>query len=100
MTDPGSPAIRPFRQDGPYVDYRKLSPEVAAILRRKRTDRGATLAHTAWVIGIDPAYLSRLERGLRAPRRRVAEELIRVLDLSDEQADRLRDEVAPEFERR
>jgi len=80
-----------------YTDYRRLPPDLAAELRHARLRRGLSLSQAAQAAGITKPYLSRLERGLRAPRRAVAGRLIRVLDLSDEVAEWLMDEVADEW---
>jgi transcriptional regulator with XRE-family HTH domain len=64
-----------------YSDHRTLPADLAAELRAARERRGLSLRAAARLAGIDPGYLSRLERGLRAPRRPVVERLVVELDL-------------------
>ena len=80
-----------------YTNYRRLPADLAAELRHARHRQALSLAQAAQAAGITKPYLSRLERGLRAPRRAVAGRLIQVLDLSDEVAEWLLDEVADEW---
>ncbi len=80
-----------------YIDYRLLPIDVATSLRAARLEQDIGLREAACKIGIDPGYLSRLERGHRAPRIGVAQQIIWSLDLDDDLADRLLAEVAPEM---
>jgi transcriptional regulator with XRE-family HTH domain len=36
-------------------------------IRSARAQRGRTLRDVAWILGISPSYLSRIERGQRRP---------------------------------
>ena len=58
----------------------RLSPHTAALLRQARLARGLSLRAAARLLGVDPGYLSRLERGQRRPSIDVAHGLIRLLD--------------------
>ena len=93
------PATDTPRQPSPsgYTNYRRLPADLAAELRSARHRQGLSLAEAAQAVGITKPYLSRLERGLRAPRRAVAGRLCEVLDLDDETAAWLLDEVADEW---
>jgi len=68
-----------------------LPPDLAADLRHAREVKGVSLRVAAKAIGIDAGYLSRLERGLRAPRMSVAVRWARVLDLDEDVAEQLLD---------
>ena len=72
-----------------YSDYRMLTPEVAALLRDARLVLGLTVREAARRASISSGYLSRLERGLRAPRIDVATRLAVVLDLGPGERERL-----------
>ena len=76
-----------------YSDYRTLPPDLAADLRSARQDRGLSLQAAARAIGIDAGYLSRLERGLRAPRLAVAVRWAKVIGLDQRVQERLLDEA-------
>jgi len=66
-----------------------LPPDLAADLRHAREARGLSLRATARAIGIDAGYLSRLERGQRAPRMAVAVKWARALGVDGEVEERL-----------
>jgi transcriptional regulator with XRE-family HTH domain len=55
-------------------------------LRVVREAQGKGLRETARRAGIDPAYLSRIERGLQRPSLRVMLAILRALDLKDSAA--------------
>jgi len=75
----------------PTWTRRLLPPDLAADLRHARQARGFTLRHAAALIGVSAGYLSRLERGLRAPRMAVAERWAAVLRVDGDLAGELRD---------
>lgn len=79
---------------GHYVDYELLPPDLAHALRLARLRQGLSLREAARLVGISTGYLSRLERGLRAPRNRVALALTVALDLEDYLAATLLEEAA------
>jgi transcriptional regulator with XRE-family HTH domain len=58
-------------------------PEAPTRLRRARLDQGLGLRELARIIGKDPAYLSRVERGLSTPSPKVLLRLSRALGLRD-----------------
>ena len=67
-----------------------MSDDFAALLRRYRDRAGLSCNELARAVGVDPSYISRLERGEREPpRRRVIERLAEVLKLPLEDQDRL-----------
>jgi len=67
-----------------------VSDDFAALLRRYRDRAGLSCNELARAVGVDPSYISRLERGEREPpRRRVIERLAEVLKLPLEDQDRL-----------
>lgn len=62
----------------------------AELLRQFRERAGLSCNETARAIGVDPSYISRLERSEREPpRRRVVEAVIAALRLGREEADQL-----------
>ena len=79
---------------GHYCDYAVLDPDTAAELRLARKRLGLSLRQAARRARISPSYLSRLERGLRAPRVATAMRLQRVLDLDEGTVERLIDPVS------
>jgi transcriptional regulator with XRE-family HTH domain len=67
-----------------------VSDDFAALLRRYRDRARLSCNELARAVGVDPSYISRLERGEREPpRRRVIERLAEVLKLPLEDQDRL-----------
>jgi len=72
-----------------YTDYEVLPLDLADALRYARLERRLTLRQAARLAHIDHSYLSRLERGLRAPRIGTAVRLAQVLDLDDDLAEEL-----------
>ena len=67
-----------------------MSEDFAALLRRYRDRAGVSCNELARAVGVDPSYISRLERGEREPpRRRVVEALASALDLALDDQDRL-----------
>jgi transcriptional regulator with XRE-family HTH domain len=75
---------------GNSVWERHLLPlDLADELRSSRLELGLSLHQVAREAGISAPFLSRLERGLRAPRRPTAARLIRALALDDDTADEL-----------
>lgn len=72
--------IRPI--DGRVTQGRgALSPRAARLLKQARTRRGLTLRRAAREVGVNPGYLSRLERGLRRPSIEVACRLIWIFEM-------------------
>ena len=66
------------------------SEEFATLLRRFRDRAGLSCNELARAVGVDPSYISRLERSEREPpRRRVVEGLAVALQLGLEDQDRL-----------
>jgi transcriptional regulator with XRE-family HTH domain len=64
--------------------------EFATLLRAFRERRGLSCNELARAVGVDPSYISRLERGEREPpRRRVVEGLALALQLGLDEQDRL-----------
>jgi transcriptional regulator with XRE-family HTH domain len=64
--------------------------EFATLLRRHRERRGWSCNETARAVGVDPSYVSRLERAEREPpRRRVIEDLAQALQLTTADQDAL-----------
>ena len=74
---------------GHYSDYGTLDLDTAHELRLARERLDLSLRQVARQARISPSYLSRLERGLRAPRVATAMRLRRVLDLDEELVERL-----------
>jgi len=67
-----------------------MPDDFAALLRRYRDRLGLSCNELARAVGVDPSYISRLERNDREPpRRRVVERLAEVLELELEDQDRL-----------
>ena len=67
-----------------------MSDDFAALLRRYRDRAGLSCNELARAVGVDPSYISRLERGEREPpRRRVIERLAEAFKLPLEDQDRL-----------
>jgi len=58
---------------------------VSEVLRAAREDTGATLRSVAGRVGVNPAYLSRVERGKVRPSRALLESLAKELELDEEQ---------------
>jgi DNA-binding XRE family transcriptional regulator len=69
---------------------------LARELRAARRSRGLGLRAAAAKLGVDPGYLSRLERGLRCPSIAVAQDLAAGLDLESDVAGRLFDAARPD----
>lgn len=69
---------------------RKIPRDLGAEIRAAREDAGVTLRDLGRALGLSAGFLSRLERGLRAPSATVALDLIDVLDLDVPTAARLR----------
>jgi transcriptional regulator with XRE-family HTH domain len=65
---------------------RRLSQPLASELRRARIAAGLTLDGAAALASISTPYLSRLERGERAPSRPVARRLVEVLRMAPDVA--------------
>ncbi len=64
--------------------------EFATLLRRFRERAGLSCNELARAVGVDPSYISRLERSEREPpRRRIVEGLASALELSLDDQDRL-----------
>lgn len=64
--------------------------EFPGLLNALRERRGLSMNELARAVGVDPSYISRLERGEREPpRRRVVEALGQVLQLGIDEQDRL-----------
>ena len=74
---------------------RRLSDDSAAVLLAARRRRGMSLRAVANEAELSPSYISRCERGHRAPRRPAAVRLIRALHLDYSHAEALLAEVAP-----
>jgi len=55
---------------------------LGAELRRRRHERGDTLAETADAAGVSPQYLSEMERGLKEPSSEMIAAVAGALDLS------------------
>lgn len=55
---------------------------VGAELRRRRHERGGTLAETADAAGVSPQYLSEMERGLKEPSSEMIAAVAGALDLT------------------
>ena len=67
-----------------------IGDDFAALLRRFRERAGLSCNELARAVGVDPSYISRLERSEREPpRRRIVEGLASALQLSLEDQDRL-----------
>ncbi len=67
-----------------------MAEEFSTLLRRYRDRAGMSCNELARAVGIDPSYVSRLERGEREPPRRpVVERVTEVLHLELEDQDRL-----------
>jgi ribosome-binding protein aMBF1 (putative translation factor) len=66
-----------------------LPQDLAFTIAAARRARGWSCRQAAAEVGISPAHMSRLERGIRCPSVAVAEDLIRVLQLDPEDASRL-----------
>ena len=92
----GNPAPRATRTCRRWT-RQQLPADLAAELRAARHLQGLSLRETAHRGGISAGYLSRLERGLRAPRRAVAERLVDVLRLDGEVADELLEAAVEEW---
>lgn len=84
----------------PASRRRTLPPDLADELRAARTRAGWTLRQAAPRLGVSVPFLSRLERGLRAPSAAVAERLAGGLALAPPVADRLRAHAVPPKEYR
>ena len=74
---------------GHYCHYRMLDPDTARELRLARKRADLTLREAGRRAGISASFLSRLERGLRAPRLTTVMRLERVLDLDERTVERL-----------
>lgn len=88
MTDPDD-RVQPLGNattPNRFEDRHVLSAEAAAILRCQRQALGRSLRDIASEIGISAPFLSRLERGLRAPGAIVAHKLTKALALSEAEA--------------
>lgn len=72
-----------------------LPDDLGREIRAARRARGMSLRTAAQRIGIGASYLSEIERGRKAPRTAVAEQLIAVLALDHATAAELREHVAP-----
>jgi transcriptional regulator with XRE-family HTH domain len=66
--------------------YHTLSPETGAMLRAARKRRGLGLKKAGREVGCDYTYLHYLEYGKRAPSVAMAAELIRGLELNQDEA--------------
>ena len=71
---------------------------LADALRHARLERRLSLRQAARLARIDHSFLSRLERGLRAPRTGVAVRLARVLELDDDLAEELLAAAVDEYD--
>lgn len=81
------PILKTQRRDA--ITRHALSPEVGAMLRAARRRQGWTAERVARNVGVGVDHLYDLERGRRAPSKRVARALWMVLDLSMEEAEAL-----------
>jgi transcriptional regulator with XRE-family HTH domain len=68
---------------------RCVSRHVAVVLRDARIRRGWSVRQAAAAASLSAGYLSRLERGLRCPRRPTAVALIRAYGLTPDLANEL-----------
>src|SRR3954470_20954411 len=72
------------------ISEERQSGEFAALLRGFRERARLSCNELARAVGVDPSYISRLERGEREPpRRRVVESLAQALQLGLDEQDRL-----------
>ncbi len=62
---------------------------VGKILREFREQRGVSLRAAAGELEVDPAYLSRVERGLQSPSRPLVQRAVATYALSEEQSSEL-----------
>jgi transcriptional regulator with XRE-family HTH domain len=69
----------------PYVAVGKTAPRALSRLRRERERRGWTQAYLAERLEVDPAYISRWERGVVSPTGLHRRRLCEVLELDAEQ---------------
>jgi transcriptional regulator with XRE-family HTH domain len=76
----------------------QLEQATAARLRHPRLSQGLGLHRAAHLTGITAGYLSRLERGLRRPSHRVADQLATALHLDPDLAHALHAEARPDPE--
>src|SRR5436190_1717409 len=77
------------RRNGPVIDEVTVG-EFATLLRRFRERAGLSCNELARAVGVDPSYISRLERSEREPpRRRVVAGLASALQLDLDDQDRL-----------
>lgn len=79
----------------PYVAVGKRAPRAPSRLRRERERRGWTQAYLAERIEVDPAYISRWERGVVSPTGLHRRRLCEVLELDAEQLGLLPPAEAP-----
>lgn len=66
---------------------------LASLLRELREKQGTSLRGAARDLGVDPAHLSRLERGQKPPSDQVLERASRYYDVSLEELERARGEL-------
>jgi len=85
---PKSPPVRaPVRWE-----RGKLTPETAARLRAAREDAGLSLRRVHSLTGVSAGFLSEMERGLKRPRMRTTDAILRVIPVDPELEQALRRE--------
>lgn len=85
---PKSPPVRaPVRWE-----RGKLTPETAARLRAAREDAGLSLRRVHYLTGVSAGFLSEVERGLKRPRMRTTDAILRVIPVDPELEQALRRE--------
>ncbi len=69
---------------------------LASLLRELRTQQGTSLRGAARDLGVDPAHLSRLERGEKSASDRLIQRASSYYDVSLEELERARGELPPD----
>ena len=78
-----NPTVNPAPTVNTYRPRHLLPPDLAEQLRAARIRAGLSLREAAAMAGVSASFISRLERGLRAPRVDTARRVARVLGLDE-----------------